>query len=220
MNNIIVRETSSEIRAIARNALRENWGKIAIAMAVYYLMTVTIPALLSDILPFGVYQEYNEILGRYVSFSSIVGLYGFVLEGAFTLGLCSFLLSFFRMRDINPGYLFNGFERFVKAFCLMFMIGLFSFLWGLLFVVPGIIAYLRYSQAFFILEDHPDWGVMECIAESKRIMQGNKSRFFCLNLSFIGWIFLASLPSAFLPFDFFIGSGIISTIVDLSLIHI
>lgn len=50
MNNIIVRETSSEIRAIARNALRENWGKIAIAMAVYYLMTVTIPALYNGLI--------------------------------------------------------------------------------------------------------------------------------------------------------------------------
>lgn len=218
MNNIIIRENSSEIRAIARNALRENWVKVAIAMAVYYLMTTTIPALLTVIMPFGVIREYNPLLENYVDISYLTGLYDFVLEGAFSLGMCSFMLSFFRARDINPGYIFNGFEHFVKAFCLAFMVGLFTFLWGLLLVVPGIIAFIRYSQAFFILEDHPEMGVMDCIAESKRIMTGNKARYFCMHLSFIGWAILAGIPGGLLLTDALsnsiAGSGIIGIVVD------
>lgn len=132
--------------------------------------------------------------------------------------MCSFMLSFFRARDINPGYIFNGFEHFVKAFCLAFMVGLFTFLWGLLLVVPGIIAFIRYSQAFFILEDHPEMGVMDCIAESKRIMTGNKARYFCMHLSFIGWAILAGIPSGLLLTDALsnsiAGSGIIGIVVD------
>lgn len=214
MNNIIIRETSSEIRAIARNALRENWAAVAIAMAVYYLMTSTIPAVLTEIMPFGVIRQYNALLQDYVEFSYLSGLYEFVLEGAFALGVCSFMLSFFRARDINAGYIFNGFEHFLKAFCLTFMIGLFVFLWALLLVVPGIIALIRYSQAYYILEDHPEMGVMECIAESKRIMTGNKARYFCLNLSFIGWYLLASIPTGLLLTDALQGSGILYVIAD------
>lgn len=214
MNNIIIRERSSEIRAIARNALRENWVSVTIAMAVYYLMTSTIPALLTEILPFGVIREYNAVLENDIEISYLSGLYGFVLEGAFALGMCSFMLSFFRARDINAGYIFNGFENFLKAFCLTFMIGLFTFLWSLLFIVPGIIALLRYSQAHYILADNPDMGVMDCIAESKRIMNGNKARFFCLNLSFIGWYILAGIPSGLLFTDLIQDAGLLFVVVD------
>ncbi len=214
MNNIIIRENSSEIRAIARNALRENWVSVTIAMVVYYLMTSTIPALLTLLMPFGVIREYNALLEDYIEISYLTGLYGFVLEGAFTLGVCSFMLSFFRARDINAGYIFNGFENFVKAFCLTFMMGLFIFLWSLLFIVPGIIAAIRYSQAFYILADNPGMSVMECIAESKRIMNGNKARYFCMNLSFIGWYILAGIPVGLLLTDFLLSSGILLVVAD------
>ena len=39
---------------------------------------------------------------------------------------------------------------------------------------------------------------MQCINESKARMQGNKAKFFCLTLSFIGWIILAAIPSGVL----------------------
>ncbi len=214
MNNIIIRETSSEIRAIARNALRENWAAVAIAMGVYYLMTTSIPSLLTEIMPFGVIRQYNELLQNYVEFSYLTGLYEFVLNGAFALGMCSFMLSFFRARDINAGYIFNGFEHFLKAFCLAFMTSLFTCLWTLLLVVPGIIALIRYSQAVYILEDHPEMGVMECISESKRIMTGNKGRYFCMRLSFIGWMLLASIPNGLLLTDWLQGTGILYVALD------
>ena len=46
MNNIIVRETCAEMRAIARSALKGNWQVVVIGMFLYYLMTSTIPQLL------------------------------------------------------------------------------------------------------------------------------------------------------------------------------
>lgn len=195
MNNIIIRESASEMRAIARNALRGNWQKVFIGMLIYYLVTTTVPLLLNTAIPNPFPAYYNEALEESVRFS-IGSLYKYVLEGAFSVGLCSFMLFFFRKKDIHPGYLFNGFEYFVKTFCLMFMISLFTFLWGLLFVIPGIIAALRYSQAFYILADHPEKGVMQCINESKMLMKGNKGRFFYTSLTFFGWSCLAAIPSA------------------------
>ena len=137
MNNIIVRETSSEIRAIARNALRGSWPMVVVGYFVYYVMTSTIPALLAMLLPSASMYYYNEILEQNIALSYVANLYTTILIGAFTLGLCSFMLAFFRKKDINPGYIFNGFEYFIKAFGLMIVVGFFTFLWSLLFLVPG-----------------------------------------------------------------------------------
>ena len=98
MNNIIVRETSSEIRAIARNALKGNWPMVALGYFVFYVMTTTIPNLLSLLLPNAAMNYYNEILEQNISLSYVANLYNTILMGAFTLGLCSFILAFSERR--------------------------------------------------------------------------------------------------------------------------
>ena len=42
--------------------------------------------------------------------------------------------------------------------------------------------------------DHPEMSVLKCISESKRMMKGHKWELFVLDLSFIGWSFLALIP--------------------------
>ena len=58
---------------------------------------------------------------------------------------------------------------------------------------PGIIAYYRYSQAFYILAENPEKGIMDCINESKAMMYGHKMDKFVLDLSFILWYLLAGV---------------------------
>ena len=65
---------------------------------------------------------------------------------------------------------------------------------ALLFFIPGIIAAYSYSMAIYLLLDHPDWRVRDCLRESKRMMQGHKWEFFVLELSFIGWSLLTIIP--------------------------
>jgi hypothetical protein len=48
-------------------------------------------------------------------------------------------------------------------------------------------------MAFYVLADNPGIGVMAAINESKRLMRGNKMKFFILGLSFIGWLLLGVL---------------------------
>ena len=73
------------------------------------------------------------------------------------------------------------------------MTSLLTFLWSLLFIVPGIIASYRYALAPYLMAENPDMGVMEAIARSKELMNGSKWRLFCLQLSFIGWSLLCVL---------------------------
>ena len=66
-------------------------------------------------------------------------------------------------------------------------------LWSLLLLVPGIIKSFSYAMTNYILIDHPDLSVNEAITHSRHMMNGNKWRFFLLNLSFIGWGILCIL---------------------------
>ena len=75
---------------------------------------------------------------------------------------------------------------------LNLLIIIFTFLWSLLFVIPGIIKGISYSQSYFILAENPDMTASEALNESKRIMDGHKWEYFVLQLSFLGWTILAS----------------------------
>ncbi|WP_125606228.1 DUF975 family protein [Lapidilactobacillus bayanensis] len=65
----------------------------------------------------------------------------------------------------------------------------------MLFLFPGLIKGLAYSQAYFIYKDKLRLtglkpGLMDCLNESQRLMEGHKLQFLSLQLSFVGWGFL------------------------------
>ena len=109
-------------------------------------------------------------------------------------GFLIYLLNCVRRTAPVIGNLLDGFAIWWKIILLNLLIGLFEMLWGLLLVVPGIIASYRYRQAIYILLDNPDLSVMECIRRSKAMMEGRKWELFVLDLSFIGWYLLSSFP--------------------------
>jgi len=74
--------------------------------------------------------------------------------------------------------------------------GVYVLLWSLLFVIPGIVAQLSYSQAKYLIVDHPDWTAKECLAESKRLMYGNRWRYFCFCFSYFWWYLLHGVTMA------------------------
>jgi uncharacterized membrane protein len=174
--NIIINESSENLRALGRDALKGKWGLGAVGTLLFFALT-TIPVII-----------LNAIFGHgEASPSGISTIYNLLITGPMTLGYAMFAISIFRKRETSPAEVFYGFERFGKAFGLYIVMTIFVLLWSLLLIVPGIIAAFRYSMAFYILADHPEIGIMEAINESKRMMRGNKWKFFCLNLSFIGW---------------------------------
>ena len=91
--------------------------------------------------------------------------------------------------------LFDGFSFVGKVILLNIVIYLFTFFWSLLFVIPGIIAAYRYRFALYNLYENPGIGVMEALNMSKQQTLGYKGQLFMLDLSYIGWLLLASLTS-------------------------
>ena len=212
-NNIIITAPSSNLRALGRNALAGKWQSAIIAVIVYTLCVQLPPAILNTL--FGVdmgelysmnmgysynvgVDSYSTVYNSMPAYSPLSGIYSLLVTGAMDLGLTLFFLAMFRRQIVGIGDVFLGFERYGKALGLFLFQGLFIVLWSLLFIVPGIIAAIRYSQAFFILADDPNKGIRQCMDESKMMMRGNKAKYFCLSLSFIGWGILASIPAGVL----------------------
>ena len=212
-NNIIITDPSSNLRALGRNALAGKWQSAIIAVIVYTLCVQLPPAILNTL--FGVdmgelysmnmgysynvgVDGYSTVYNSMPAYSPLSGIYSLLVTGAMDLGLTLFFLAMFRRQIVGIGDVFLGFERYGKALGLFLFQGLFILLWSLLFIVPGIIAAIRYSQAFFILADDPNKGIRQCMDESKMMMRGNKAKYFCMSLSFIGWAILASIPAGVL----------------------
>ena len=115
------------------------------------------------------------------------------VAGPLMLGSAYIYLNLTRGFDPDVNILFSGFGRFVDALVLQLLIGVFTFLWSLLFVVPGIIKAISYSQAFYILAEHPEMSAKEALDESVDMMDGHKMDYFVLVLSFIPWMFLCGI---------------------------
>lgn len=220
MNNYIITESSKNIRLLARQSLANNWKPAILAAAIYSICTILPVAILDQM--FGVsYVDYmsmdayvSDAYGNSISFMS--GIYTLLVFGAFALGLSIFFIEIVRNKNVDLGYTFAGFEHFFKALGLFVVMAIFIFLWMLLLIVPGIIAAIRYSQAFFVLADDQNKGIMECIAESKRMMKGNKAKFFCMGLSFIGWILLSGFFVGLLQgfFAAFLSDGMVYSVIS------
>ena len=90
--------------------------------------------------------------------------------------------------------LFDGFSFVGKLIGLTIVTALFIWQWSMLFIIPGIIAAYRYRFAPYNLYENPGIGVMEALEMSKRQTMGYKGQIFALDLSYIGWTLLASLP--------------------------
>ncbi len=60
------------------------------------------------------------------------------------------------------------------------------------FVLIFVFVY-RYSMVFYILAEYPEMRAIDVMRNSASLMKGRKWRLFCLQFSFIGWVFLLLL---------------------------
>lgn len=123
------------------------------------------------------------------------GLYMTIIGGVFILGRCIYTLHYLNSLKSEYPLILNGFKFFIKAALLNILMGFFVALWSMLLIVPGIIAFYNYRQAFYILASNPEKSPFQCIKESKFIMNGNKLNLFKLDLSYLLLIIILSLPA-------------------------
>lgn len=103
--------------------------------------------------------------------------------------------NFFRRNLDEPAKLssltFAFDKNYKNAVKTAFFKDLFIWLWSLLFVIPGIIKAYEYRLVPYIFAENPDMKYNDILAESSKLMKGNKWKTFVLDLSFIGWELLS-----------------------------
>lgn len=145
-------------------------------------------------------EPIMEIIGKMVllfaaafTMALIIGFIISIIGCAVKLGYALFNIDLYTGKKPSLDILFSRMSIVGKAFWLQILIGIKVFLWTLLFIIPGIIAAYRYSMAEYILAENPEIKAKEAIKRSCKLMKGNKWKYFCLDLSFIGWDILAAI---------------------------
>ena len=156
-----------DYRHAAWNKLSGNWSTVVVAYLIY--------SLLMGVL-------------------SSVGVGSLLLGGVLAVGMCVINLQISRMGKSGIENIFDGFRKGLgNNLVAGILVQIFTFLWALLFIIPGIVKSYSYAMTYYILADNPDMAPTDAIKESRKMMDGNKWRLFCLDLSFIGWYLLSIL---------------------------
>ena len=165
----------AELKSMAKEQIRGNIG-------ILFVVTLVIAAV-------------SGIASALLSLIPVVGslLAAVIVTPAFSLSLVRVYLALAKGVKPQAKDAFSGFDDFWSAFKVIFLVGLYTFLWSLLFVIPGIVKGISYSMAMYVLAENKGMSATECINASKEMTNGHKMDLFVLSLSFIGWMILGSI---------------------------
>lgn len=153
-----------ELRAEARMALTDKWVMAAVATLVMGAVSGA--------------ASYIPVAGTILV--ALPVMYGYAIV----------MLNVFRGDEVNIGGLFDGFSDFGRIVGTKLLQAIYTFLWTLLLVVPGIVKSYSYAMTDYILKDYPELSNNAAIEKSMAMMDGYKMKLFLLDLSFIGWAIL------------------------------
>ncbi len=181
------------LRNKAWEALRGKWGNSAAICLVLFAIIFAGMVILRLIglfpavdpqQPYAMYQSW----GYWGSM-----LYNLFFASLIGMGALFMWLDVARGKKVEFNTLFEPFKDYGRYLCGVLLVFVFTFLWSLLFVIPGIIKAISYSQTYFIMRENPEMKANDAINLSMKMMKGHKMDFFLLGLSFIGWVLLGCI---------------------------
>jgi uncharacterized membrane protein len=204
--------SSKELKQQAKDSLKGRWGQAVllnliptlIAIAIIMIIAVPIALLLANS-----YSDPSTTQDMANNMSNGTsgggGIFSGVISALFMSGISWTYLDILRGKKTQIEPFKDAFRGFSKLFIggvilLAILIAIFTSLWALLLVIPGIIKSYSYSQSYFIYYDVvTETGekpkVLDTITASRKLMNGYKGKLFWLDLSFIGWHLLALLTA-------------------------
>lgn len=146
-----------------------------------------------------IYNLFSGIsMAIIVVISICIALIGVVLKvlifNPIIIGKNNFFMGI-REDERKVGDIFFLFKdsKFIKPAITIFFVDLFTLLWTLLLIIPGIIKHYQYFMIEYILSENPDIDRKRAFELSKYMMDGQILETFVLDLSFIGWDILSSI---------------------------
>ena len=160
---------NSKIMKQGLASLKGKWG-IAIATLIIYAL-ITIAAGVGPLFFVG------------PGFQWLSNITSLVIVPPLAIGLCIFALNLSRDTKADIDNLFLGFQKnwinYILAYILMVFVIAVGFF---LFIIPGVIASLMFSQVFFIMAEDDKIGAYDALVKSYNMMKGYKWKFFRINL--------------------------------------
>ena len=170
----------ASLKSMARESLKNNWPTL-ILVAIFVIIVTGDASNSNTYIRNGVEFEVKK------NYGNILNL---IFGGPVALGVANIYLELIKNKKVKIERFFDGFKNFVNAFILNILATLFIVLWAIAFVIPGIIAAINYSMAYFIMSEQPNISAMDAIKKSKLMMSGHKMEYFSFVMSFFGWFLL------------------------------
>ena len=193
---------ASQLRLKARESLKGNyWPAVGVAFvaAIFGALMVNGGSYSLNIEKRAteLFGDLPKIVKTYLMIAAggagALSLVNLILGGVVQLGYAQYLLKQQDREICSIQDLFSQFDRFGQGFLQLFLRNLYTFLWGLLFLIPGLIKSFAYAMTPFLMAEDPTLTANEAIKLSQEKMRGHKGELFCLGLSFFGWAVLAVL---------------------------
>ena len=201
-------KTRAELKTEVKNLLRGKWGT---AVLLFLIPTILLGANAgasgsNSRNSYG-YDVTSLDMGHFFRVASTAGIITFIFSLVFLLVTLSATFRGFdwledpelKFSPIKSNFTYFRSPDWWKLIVIYIITGFFTFLWGLLLIIPGIIKGIAYSQTYLVYKDLNDQGLADnysltdYITRSRQLMVGNKWRYFVLQLSFIGWWILGSI---------------------------
>lgn len=218
-NRILVKESASNLRATARQMLKGKWA-IAVLGTLAYTVALNLPSYIIKLVlgadsSIGMFLDFVYIF--VVGGAFVLGYSSFILSiqrgkearaaeifsgfEQFGRAFCIYILmQLFIILWSVPFGIFTAISiasiggGITLGSPAAIGAGILALIAAIVALVLPIRAQLSYSQCFFIAIDHPQMRAIDTIMTSKKLMNGNKWKLFCVNLSFIGWALLCFAP--------------------------
>ena len=168
--------SSNDYKNAALLALKGNWG----------------PAVLLSLAYFGISVAFSAAgTSAGTSLAQVAVMICVLLP--LVVGMCAAFYGLLHGDKENfvKGAFRVGFNNWAHNVGGMLLMAVYTLLWTLCLVVPGIIKSLSYAMTPYILAEKPELSANEAIELSMKMMDGRKMDLFLLYLSFIGWGVLA-----------------------------
>lgn len=136
-----------------------------------------------------------EMLSRMPGTPLVLFFYLLLFNGVFKLSEALYTLTYIRNRTVEYSALTESLNYYLKTLGIFLLQTVIVSFWTMFFVIPGIMAAINFSQAFYILADDPDKSVTQVLAESKMMMYGNRMNYVRLIICYIPYILMAYLPA-------------------------
>jgi len=194
-----------EIRAAALEALKGRWGWAILVCIIYGAIVgvcVVPNSIGSGMRTATMMSSTRCLVPTIAGISAILSFIttGLVIFAASPLGVGynNSFVKYYKKEGDDSQVIANMFclgfaGRYWRNVAGMLLVGVFTFLWALLFIVPGIIKGYAYAMTPYILNDNPELGPNQARLKSIEMMRGYKGKLFGLDLSFIGWHLLCIL---------------------------